>query len=84
MNNNPSTARKAKAEKRRNALIPAMQAIEKALSTASSILDSGQDATTKLKAVHAVSQAAACYARLYEVGELESRLEVLEANKPAL
>lgn len=78
MNPNPNEARKAKGEKRRNALLPAMEAVEKALQTATAILETGADDSINLKAVHAVSQTAVCYARLYEVGELESRLEALE------
>lgn len=36
------------------------------------------DPAIQLRAVHAISQAAGSYARVYEVGELEARLNALE------
>ena len=39
----------------------------------------GDDRSGVLKAVHATTQAVSAYARVVEVGELESRLESLEA-----
>ena len=78
MNPNPNQARKAKGERRRSALLPAIEAVTKALKTATEILETGEDDAIRLRAVHAVSQSAVCFARLYEVGELESRIEALE------
>jgi hypothetical protein len=40
---------------------------------------SRQDEEVTLKAVHAVVQAGACYAKLLEAGEIEARLAALEA-----
>jgi hypothetical protein len=76
-NPNPRRAREAKAEKRRVALAPVLESLHEAVDTATDLLHSPEEAT-RLKAVHAVSQAAVSYARVYEVGELEGRLEELE------
>jgi hypothetical protein len=76
-NPNPRRAREAKAERRRAALAPVLDSLHDAVDTATALLDSTEE-NTRLKAVHAVSQAAVSYARVYEVGELEGRLEELE------
>ncbi len=76
-NPNPRKAREAKAEKRRAALAPVLDSLHQAVNTATALLDSPEEAT-RLKAVHAVSQAAVSYARVYEVGELEERFEEIE------
>ena len=49
---------------------------------ASQLLDSDDDKTV-LRGIHALSQAAAQYARVYEVQELARRLDQLEAQLPA-
>ena len=48
-----------------------------ALKRGAKVLRSADD-TTALKGVHAVSQAAAAYARIVEVSELEGRIKALE------
>ncbi len=54
------------------------QKLWRALETAEALLEEDSP-ELRLKAVHAVTQSAAAYARVYEVGELEARLEALEA-----
>lgn len=76
-NPNPRKARQAKAEKKRASLAPVLESLHRAVVTAEELLASTEEAT-RLKAVHAVSQAAVSYARVYEVGELEGRLEQIE------
>ncbi|KEF34101.1 hypothetical protein RDMS_09030 [Deinococcus sp. RL] len=53
-----------------------------ALETARELLRE-DDVQVKLKAIHALSQTASSYSRVYEVGELEARLEALEAAQEA-
>jgi hypothetical protein len=50
-----------------------------AVLTAADLLDSGSD-ETRLRAVHATSQAAAVYRSIYETADLERRFEALEAR----
>lgn len=76
-NPSPRKARQAKAEKKRASLAPVLDSLHRAVETAEELLASTEEAT-RLKAVHAVSQAAVSYARVYEVGELEGRLEQIE------
>jgi hypothetical protein len=40
----------------------------------------GGDSTEKLKAAHCLSQVAMTYLKTIEIGELEARLEALEAK----
>lgn len=75
-NENPLSARLAKAEKRRHALEPIMNTLSKAGKVAEELLDS-EDPETRLRAVHAVNQCVNTFVRVYEVGELELRLEEL-------
>ena len=80
-NPNPTEARKAKRQKRREApgtLEDARALLWKALQRAAELL-STEDPHLSLKAVHAVSQCAGSYAKVIEVGELEARLAALEA-----
>lgn len=49
------------------------------LCEARGVLFRAEDDELKLRAIHAISQAAGQYTRLLEVGELESRVEALEA-----
>lgn len=76
-NPNPRKARQAKTDRKRSALAPVLDSLHRAVTTAEELLASTEEAT-RLRAVHAVSQAAVSYARVYEVGELEGRLEDLE------
>ena len=79
-NPNPTEARQAKRQKRRGqpgTLEDARALLWKAFQRAGVILDNEDDALS-LKAIHAVSQGAAAYARIIEVGELEARLAALE------
>ena len=57
----------------------ALQAAEGVLLDAADV----NDAPTVLKAVHALTQATAAYARVVEAGELEARLSELEAAMQA-
>lgn len=76
-NPNPKAAREAKATRKREALLPILTNLRDAVETAHELLQSEEE-STKLKAVHAVSQAAVSYARVYEVGEIENRLAEIE------
>lgn len=92
MNSNPTKARQAKQRKRRGKVgsLADVQALLWAalmragdLLEAETISEDGQslpDDATALKAVHAISQGAASYARLVTAGELEERLAALEAT----
>lgn len=82
-NADPTKARQAKKRKRlgqMGTLDDARALLWKALERAADILES-EDAVLTLKAIHAVSQGAAVYARIVEVGELEARLTALEDQK---
>ncbi|WP_293909881.1 hypothetical protein [Deinococcus sp.] len=87
MNPNPTKARQARRSKKRTqpgTLNDARALLWRALSRAGDLLDAedaeGQpDTHTALRAIHAISQGAAAYARIIEVGELEARLAALEA-----
>lgn len=61
-----------------NDLERAASALRKALKTASGLLDD-PDEQVKLRAVHAVAQAAGALARIAEAADLEERLRALEA-----
>jgi len=63
--------------KRSNDLARAASALRKALKTASDLLEA-PDPQLRLRAVHAVAQAATALAKIAEVKELEARLEALE------
>ena len=79
-NPNPTEARQAKKRKklsRPGTLEDARVLLWKALQRAGDILED-TDPVLSLKAIHAVSQGAAAYARIVEVGELEARLAALE------
>jgi len=78
-NPNPINARLAKGEKKRIALAGVMEDLQTALATAVGLL-SNEDPSLQLRAVHAVGQTATAYAKLYETGELEVRLEQLIAS----
>ena len=80
-NPNPTAARQGKRKKRREqpgTLEDARALLWRALTRAGELLEE-EDPVLSLKAVHAVSQGAAAYARIVEVGEMEARLAALEA-----
>ncbi|WP_144012090.1 hypothetical protein [Deinococcus sp. LM3] len=81
-NPNPVEARKAKRARRRGkpgTLEEARALLWRALERAGELLEV-EDPAHALKAVHAVSQGAAAYARIVEVGELEARIAALEGQ----
>lgn len=88
-NADPLKARQAKKRKRRGksgSIEDARALLWKALQRAGELLEaeimedgvSRPDNHTALRAIHAISQGAAAYARIVEVGELEARLAALE------
>jgi hypothetical protein len=66
-----------RAERRRLALSAMLNRLNYAGDVAERLLDHEQP-EIQLRAVHALTQCAATYAKVYEVGELEHRFEVLE------
>lgn len=79
-NPDPAPARIGKRRKRRGqpgTLDDARALLWRALTRAGELLEE-DDPALSLKAIHAVSQGAAAYARIVEVGELEARLRALE------
>ena len=80
MNSNPVQARMGKRRKRRSkpgTLEDARALLWRALTRAGELLEE-EDPALSLKAIHAISQGAAAYARIVEVGELEARIAALE------
>jgi hypothetical protein len=65
--------------KRSNDLARAASTLRKALKTASDLLED-PDPQLRLRAVHAVAQAATALAKIAEVRELEERVAALEAR----
>ena len=79
-NASPHVARMARKRKRKPGDLKAVAVtVWEALEVARELLGH-EEAGLRLKAVHAVGQVAGAYARVYEVGELEARLAVLEAQ----
>lgn len=81
-NPNPTEARRARKARRRGkpgTLEDARALLWRALTRAGELLEE-EDPAHVLKAVHAVSQGAAAYARIVEVGELEARIAALEGQ----
>ncbi|THF86136.1 hypothetical protein E7T09_12970 [Deinococcus sp. KSM4-11] len=82
-NADPTKARQAKRAKRRaqpGTLEDARALLWRALARVGDILDGeGVEDATVLRALHGISQGAAAYARIVEVGELEARISALEA-----
>lgn len=77
-NPSPHKARIAKKERARPKDLTAVSGLVwKALERCGALLED-EDKNTALKAAHAVFQGATAYAKLYEVSELEARLEALE------
>lgn len=80
---NPLKARIAQRRKRKAGTLKDVTGmLWEALEAARELL-SEEDTGTRLKAIHALSQTASSYARVYEVGELEARLEALEQAQEA-
>lgn len=82
MNPDPKTARQARKARRREqpgTLEDARGLLWRALKRAGELLNSEDDALS-LRAVHAISQGTAAYARIVEVGELEARIAALEGQ----
>ena len=83
-NPSPHEARQAKKRKRKPGNLQAVAVKLWAALEAAEELLAEEDPHLRLKAVHAVSQVAGSYAKVYEVGELEARLQALEgAQEPA-
>lgn len=76
---NTLPARMAKAERRRLALSTMLERLHKAGDVAEQLLDHDSP-EIRLRAVHALTQCATTYAKIYEVGELEYRFELLETR----
>ena len=79
MNSNPYREREERSTKKQKSLAPAIKAQEKALIKAGELLDT-KDEALRLRAIHAVSQLSASYARVYEAVELEARLVEVEKS----
>jgi len=91
-NPNPTQARQAKRRKRRGkpgSIEDARALLWRALERAGELLEAetvkedgsmAPDNHTALRAIHAISQGAAAYARIVEVGELEARIAALEGE----
>lgn len=86
-NADPAKARQARRTKRQAAAETAGTVSDlrlklwRALAVATDMLDDpGSDAASKLKALHALTQASGVYLKVVEVGELEARLNALEAQ----
>lgn len=81
-NADPTLARQAKRARRRGkpgTLEDARALLWRALTRAGELLEE-EDPAHALRAVHAISQGAAAYARIVEVGELEARIAALEGQ----
>lgn len=76
-NPNPSAARKARSAKKRERLVHILEDVELAITKAKALLDN-EDPNIVLRAANCVGQLAISYTRVYEVGEIEQRLETLE------
>ena len=80
-NNNPWHGRYAKRQIRKPGdLEDLKKKLWRALCAAEAVLDEAEEPELALKAVHAVSQTAGQYAKLFEIGEVEARLAALEAK----
>ncbi len=80
-NANPLQARMAKKKRQRTGDLPALQRkVWTALLHAEDVLEEAAESELRLKAIHALSQCAGQYAKLLEIGEIEARLQSLEAK----
>lgn len=75
----PEIARRVRAEKKRERLAHILEDVEAAIATARALLEHEEPATA-LKAANCIGQLAVSYARVYEVGEIEGRIEDLESR----
>ena len=82
MNTNPYQARIARTERKQNALQPARDAMDEALTACRECLQN-DDPAMRLRAAHAISQLAGAYVKLYEAIEMESRLAAIESQLDA-
>ena len=83
-NPSPHAARLAKKRARKPGQLPQLlRLLWQALLEAQAILDEAAEAELRLRAIHAISQAAGQYAKLLEIGELEARIAALEAAEKA-
>jgi hypothetical protein len=77
---NPVAGRLARRAKRGSGDVRQLQAkLWKCIGEAELVMLGG-DSTEKLKAAHCLSQVAMTYLKTIEIGELEARLEALEAK----
>lgn len=76
-NPNPITARRARNEQKRERLSHILNDVEAAITRAKALLEN-DDPGIVLRAANCVGQLAISYTRVYEVGEIEQRLEALE------
>lgn len=80
-NSQPFQARMARKQIRKPGDLPALtRVLWRAILEAQEIMDTAESEELRLRAVHAIGQTAATYARLLEVGEHEARLAALEAH----
>lgn len=77
MNPNPHQARRARIERKQDALHPIATAMNEAIEAARQAL-ADDDTAMRLRAAHAISQLCGSYVKLYEAIELESRMESIE------
>lgn len=76
--NRPHVARRAKKARRAGTVEDVRLKLWNALLRAEDVLMDADDTATVLRAVHAMTQGAAAYARIVDAGELEARLAALE------
>jgi hypothetical protein len=83
-NPSPHKARMATKKKHKPLNIQdVLMIVQEALETARDLL-SEKDPTMQLKACHGVFQGAMAYSKLFEVGEIEARLQALENTQAVL
>ena len=78
-NPNPIAARLARAEIKYQRLVHVLDDLRQAIDTAKGLL-SHEEPSTALKAANCIGQLAVSYVRVYETGELETRLIALEES----
>lgn len=76
-NSNPYQARIARAEKRRADLGSMLDKLKAAADRAGELVNN-EDPATAIRAIHALSQTATSFAKVYETAELAARVEALE------
>jgi hypothetical protein len=82
-NPNPHRARRAKRSARAPGTLRALQQkLWGAILWAETVLEEADTPDLRLRAIHALAQAAGHYGKLLEVGELEARLQAVEAQLP--